>query len=286
MSNVDGARYDAIVVGLGAMGSAALYQLSRRGKRVLGLEAFAPEHQLGSWHGESRVIRMAYFEHPNYVPLLRRAYELWRELERDSGEDLLTETGGLMIGTPDSELVSGSLASARQHGLEHELLPADEVQRRYPALHLQADEVALWEPRAGFLRPERCVATFVRAAHAAGAETRYSEPVRAWQAGAQGVEIQTDLGHYVADQVVVACGARISSLLGDDIPPITAERIPLFWMQSSDPDLFAQGRLPVYLWEVAAGEHFYGFPHIEWPGVKVARHHSGEVCDPDRVERG
>ncbi|HTD78162.1 MAG TPA: FAD-dependent oxidoreductase, partial [Chloroflexota bacterium] len=104
------------------MGSAALYQLGRRGKRVLGLEAFAPGHQLGSWHGESRVIRMAYFEHPNYVPLLRRAYELWRELERDSGEDLLSETGGLMIGTPDSELVSGSLASARQHGLEHELL--------------------------------------------------------------------------------------------------------------------------------------------------------------------
>jgi sarcosine oxidase len=285
MGNVDGARYDAIVVGLGAMGSAVLYQLSRRGKRVLGLEAFASEHQLGSWHGESRVIRMAYFEHPNYVPLLRRAYELWRELERDSGEDLLTEAGGLMIGTPDSELVSGSLASARQHGLEHELLAADEVQLRYPGLHLQADEVALWEPRAGFLRPERCVATFVRAAHAAGAETRYGEPVRSWQAGAQGVEIQTDLGRYAADQVVIACGARISSLLGDDIPPITAERIPLFWMQPSEPDLFAPGRLPIYLWEVAAGEHFYGFPHIEWPGVKVARHHSGEVCDPDRVER-
>ncbi len=224
------AAYDAIVVGLGAMGSAALYQLSRRGKRVLGLEAFGPGHQLGSWHGESRVIRMAYFEHPNYVPLLRRAYE-------------------------------------------------------YPALHLQADEVALWEPRAGFLRPERCVASFVRMAQAAGAEARYSEPVRSWHAVAQGVEFETDSGRYVADQVVMACGARMSGLLGDAIPPIAAERIPLFWMQPSEPYLFELGSMPIYLWETAAGEHFYGFPHIEWPGVKVARHHSGEFCDADRVER-
>jgi sarcosine oxidase len=285
MGGVSRAVYDAVVVGLGAMGSAALYQLSRRGKRVLGLEAFAPGHQLGSWHGESRVIRMAYYEHPNYVPLLRRAYELWREVEQDSGEDLLTVTGGLMIGTPESELVDGSLRSAQQHGLEYEMLPAHEVQRRYPAFHLQADEVALWEPRAGFLRPERCVASFVRGAQAAGADAHYGEPVRAWQVAATGVEIQTSSGAYLADQVVFACGARMSGVLRDTIPPITAERIPLFWMQPTEPDLFARPRLPIYLWEVGAGDHFYGFPHVEWPGVKVARHHSGEYCDPDRVER-
>ena len=285
MGGVSRAVYDAIVVGLGAMGSAALYQLSRRGKRVLGLEAFAPGHQLGSWHGESRVIRMAYYEHPNYVPLLRRAYELWREVEQDSGEDLLTVTGGLMIGTPESELVDGSLRSAQQHGLEYEMLSAHEVQRRYPAFHLQADEVALWEPRAGFLRPERCVASFVRGAQAAGADAHYGEPVGAWQVGATGVEIQTSSGAYLADQVVFACGARMSGVLRDTIPPITAERIPLFWMQPTEPDLFARPRLPIYLWEVGAGDHFYGFPHVEWPGVKVARHHSGEYCDPDRVER-
>jgi sarcosine oxidase len=285
MDRVSRAAYEAIVVGLGAMGSAALYQLSRRGKRVLGLEAFAPGHQLGSWHGESRVIRMAYYEHPKYVPLLRRAYELWREVERDSGENLLTITGGLMIGTPESELVEGSQTSARQHGLDYEMLSAQDVQRRYPALHLQPGEVALWEPRAGFLRPERCVASFVRGARAAGADVRYGEPVRAWQAATTGVEIQTESGAYVAEQVVFACGARMSGVLGDAIPPITAERIPLFWMQPSEPDLFAQSRLPIYLWEVGTGDHFYGFPHVEWPGVKVARHHSGEYCDPDSVER-
>src|SRR5712691_6758806 len=135
------------------MGSAALYQLSRRGKRVLGLEAFGPGHQLGSWHGESRVIRMAYFEQPNYVPLLRRAYELWSELERESGAELLHITGGLMIGVPETELVSGARASADEHGLEYELLNATELRRRYPAFTPADDEMALWEPHAGFLRP-------------------------------------------------------------------------------------------------------------------------------------
>ena len=285
MGLVAGARYDAIVVGLGAMGSAALYHLSRRGKRVLGLEAFAPGHQLGSSHGESRVIRMAYYEHPDYVPLLRRAYELWSELERDSGEDLLTLTGGLMIGASDSELVTGSLASARLHGLEHQVLSAEEVQQRHPALHLSPTEVAVWEPRAGFLRPERCIATFIRLAQAAGADARYAEPIRTWRAADTGVEVRTDSGRYAADQVVFACGARMSSVLGDAIPPITAERIPLFWMQPTEPAMFAPPNLPIYLWEIGQGEHFYGFPHIEWAGVKVARHHSGEFCDPDTVER-
>ena len=280
-----GARYDAIVVGLGAMGSAALYQLSRRGKRVLGLEAFAPGHQLGSWHGESRVIRLAYYEHPDYVPLLRRAYELWSQLERDSGEDLLTLTGGLMIGASDSELVTGSLESARRHGLEHQVLSAGEVRQRYPALRLRPEEVAVWEPRAGFLRPERCVATFIRQARAAGADARHGEHVRTWHAAGSRVEVRTDSGRYAADQVVFACGARMSGVLGDAIPPITAERIPLFWMQPTEPDLFSPRTLPIYLWEIGRGEHFYGFPHIEWAGVKVARHHSGEVCDPDTVER-
>src|SRR5215471_5317563 len=138
--------WDVIVVGLGAMGSSACYELGRRGQRVLGLEAFEPGHRLGSSHGESRVIRLAYYEHPNYVPLLRRAYTLWSELERESGETLMTLTGGLMIGTPESELVSGARASAIQHGLEYEMLSPNEVRERYPAFHPGEDEIALWEP--------------------------------------------------------------------------------------------------------------------------------------------
>jgi len=259
------------------MGSSALYHLSRRGQRVLGLEAFQPGHRLGSYHGESRVIRLAYHEHPNYVPLLRRAYALWDDVQHESGEDLLRITGGLLIGRPDGELVSGARASADQHGLDFELLEAQEVHLRFPALHLAEDEIALYEPRVGFLRPERCIETFVRLA---GAETHYGEAVRSWRAHAGGVEVSTDAHQYEAEHVVFTCGARISSVLGACMPPVKAERAVLFWIEPADPEAFALGRMPVYL-----SEDFYGFPHVEWPGVKVARHHTGDFCDPDTVDR-
>jgi sarcosine oxidase len=277
--------FDVIVVGLGAMGSAAAYHLARRGRRVLGIEAFGPGHQLGSSHGESRIIRLAYFEHPDYVPLLRRAYALWAELERESNLSLLTLSGGLMIGQPDSGVVAGALASAQQHGLEHAVLEAAEVRRRYPALNLADDEVALWEPRAGYLRPEHCIDAHRHLAEQRGAELHYDEPVRAWDASSAGVEIHTAARTYTAEHAVFTCGARMSSVLGDAIPPIRAERIPLFWLQPTEPELFEPGRLPIYLWEIGPGAHVYGFPHVEWPGVKVARHHSGDYCDPDAVDR-
>ncbi len=277
--------FDVIVVGLGAMGSAALYHLATRGLHVLGLEAFTPGHQLGSWHGESRIIRLAYYEHPDYVPLLRRAYELWNTLERDSGSSLLTLSGGLMIGTPDSSVVSGALASAQRHGLEHAVLSAAEVRERFPALRLTDDEVALWEPRAGYLRPERCVEAHLRLAVAAGAELRYETPVGTWHATDAGIQLETGAQALSAAQVVFTCGARMSTVLGDSIPPIRAERIPVFWLRPDTPQLFEAGRLPIYLWEIGPGAHVYGFPHVEWPGVKVARHHSGDFCDPDTVDR-
>jgi sarcosine oxidase len=273
------ATWDAIVVGLGAMGSSALYQLSRRGLRVLGIEAFAPGHRLGSSHGESRVIRLAYHEHPSYVPLLQRAYELWSELEAESGEQLLTITGGLMIGPPESELVGGALQSARLHGLEHTLLTPDEVRHRYPAFCLADDEIALLEPRSGFLRPERCISTFLDLARRNGAEVRYEQPVRAWSAA----EVRTDIDSYRAEHLVFACGARMSKVLGERIPTVTAERAVLFWIQPAQPELFRDS--PIYLWETRQGQVFYGFPHVDLPGAKVAMHHSGEFCDPDVVDR-
>ncbi|MBV9326387.1 MAG: N-methyl-L-tryptophan oxidase [Chloroflexi bacterium] len=277
--------FDAIVVGLGAMGSAAAYHLARRGRRVLGIEAFGAGHQLGSSHGETRIIRLAYYEHPDYVPLLWRAYELWAELEQAAKVSLLTLSGGLMIGKPDSAVVAGALASAQQHGLEHALLPSAEVRQRYPALCLAEDDVALWEPRAGYLRPEQCIDAHLRLAVDAGAEVRYEEPVRGWDASASGVEVRTSVGGYTAEHLVFTCGARMTSVLGNAIPPIRAERIPLFWLQPNAPELFAPDQLPIYLWEVEPGAHVYGFPHVEWPGVKVARHHSGDYCDPDHVDR-
>lgn len=263
------------------MGSSALYQLSCRGLRVLGLEAFEPGHRLGSSSGESRVIRLAYHEHPSYVPLLHRAYALWSELEAESGQSLMTITGGLMIGPPSSELVSGALASAELHGLAHEVLSPDEAPRRFPVFHLEEDEVALWEPRSGFLRPERCIETFVSLARGHGAEVRYSEPVQSWRADGAGVEVRTASQIYRAGQVVFACGARMTRVMGDAIPRVTAERCPLFWVEPTRP----VGSMPIYLWETADRQVFYGFPHVDWPGMKVAMHHSGGFVDPDAVER-
>jgi len=181
-----------------------------------------------------------------------------------------------MIGARESELVTGSRASVEMHGLAHEMLSADEVRYRYPALQPADEEVALWEPQAGYLRPERCLDAFVRLAQA---ETHYREPVRRWSDH----QVETDAGHYLADTVVFTCGARHSRLLGHSTPPVTPERIPLFWLQPSAPELFEH--LPVYLWETDGPDFFYGFPHVEWPGVKVARHHSRDVCDPDTVDR-
>jgi sarcosine oxidase len=278
-------EYDTIVVGLGAMGSAALYQLARRGQRVLGVEAFGPGHRLGSSHGESRVIRLAYYEHPDYVPLLHRAYALWEELERVSGEQLLRITGGLMIGTPASQLVSGAHASAVRHGLDFSLLDAADVRRRYPALSLAPDEVALFEPRAGILSPEKCIAAHMRLARAAGADAHYNEPLDSWSASNNQIDIQTTSNRYSARHVIFACGAYTSDVLRDKRVEVRAERIPLFWLQPSEPEHFELGRLPVYLWQQPNGDHFYGFPHLEWPGVKVARHHSHDMCDPATVDR-
>jgi sarcosine oxidase len=278
---------DTIVVGLGAMGSAAAYQLSSRGQRILGLEAFDRGHQQGSSHGESRIIRLAYYEHPDYVPLLRRAYELWHALEAESGEHLLRMTGGLMIGPPDGALVGGAATSARLHGLEHEMLDAADVRRRYPALQVDASEVALWEPQAGILSPERCIGTHLRLAEQHGATLHFQEPLRSWTASGDSVTVVTDRGSYEAEHVVFACGAWIARVLPDLQLPVQAERIPLFWMQpAAHPEWFSLDALPIYLWELeAGGAHFYGFPHLEWQGVKVARHHSGEACDPDAVDR-
>lgn len=263
------------------MGSSALYQLSRRGQRVLGLEAFERGHTLGSSHGESRIIRLAYYEHPNYVPLLRRAYELWSDAERESGKQLLRITGGLMIGPPEGELVSGARASAVQHCLQYEMLGSAELRRRFPAFAPAEHEVALYEPTGGYLRPERCIDAFLDLASQSGAQMRHVEPVRAWVASDAGVAVTTERGRYLADQLVVTCGARITNVLGRSVPPVRAERSPLFWIEPTTPELFAPERCPIYIWD----SFFYGFPHVEWQGVKVARHHSGDLCDPDNVDR-
>jgi sarcosine oxidase len=278
--------FDAMVVGLGAMGSAAAYQLARRGCRVLGLDAFALGHTFGSSHGESRIIRLAYFEHPDYVPLLRRAYALWEALQEAAGAELLRITGGLFVGRPDGSVVAGSLRSARRHELPHEVLDAAEIRRRYPALRPDPADVALYEGRAGTLFPERCIQASLRLARAAGAELRHGEPVRRWRAASGSVEVQTDAGRYRAQRIVFTAGAWLGKLLSALRLPLQPERNTVFWLHPREsPELFEPPRFPVFIWDTGAMGAFYGLPHLERPGVKVARHHSGEACDPDTVNR-
>jgi sarcosine oxidase len=265
-------RYDVIVVGLGGMGSAAAAHTATRGRRVLGLEQFQPAHAQGSSHGRSRVIRLAYFEHPAYVPLLRRAYELWRRLEQITGRRLLQTTGGLMIGAPDSEVVSGSLRSAREHGLAHELLEAAEIRRRFPPFTPSAGTVALHEHEAGVVLPEEAIRAHLDVAADHGAHLHFDERVDTWQVQASGtIAVTTTRGSYECGRLVLAPGAWASDLFKLDGLPLEVEPQVLYWLDpAGGPEPYAPDRFPIYIWDLGGGVQFYGFPADEDRRVKVA----------------
>lgn len=280
-------RFDVIVLGLGGMGSAALARLARRGLRVLGLEQFSPAHLLGSSHGQSRIIRQAYYEDPAYVPLILRAYELWAELEQQSGRALFLRTGGLMVGYAESELIAGSTRSARQYGLAHEVLGAAEIRRRFPVMRPREDEVGLYEPNAGILFPEECILAHLQAATGAGAEARFGVRVEAWQATpGGGVRVRTGAGELEAGRLVIAAGAWFSAVAPELRLPLQVERNVLHWYDArANAELFAPGRFPVYLVERRGLPTFYGFPDLPGQGIKVAVHHSGEATTPAGINR-
>ena len=282
--------YDVIVVGLGGMGSAAAYHLARRGQRVLGLERFTPAHDRGSSHGRSRVIRQAYFEDPAYVPLVLRAYELWREAEQATGRDLLLITGALMIGTPDSEVVAGSLRSAREWGLDHELLDAGDLRKRYPVFAPPDDTVALYEAEAGVLRPEDAVAAHLRLAAEAGAALRFEEPILGWDADSSGdgVTVTTGQGVERAGRLVVCPGAWAPELLAGLGVPLVVERQLQFWFQpSGEQEAFLPGRYPVWVWDGGGDGQPYSLPAIDGleGGVKAAWFRHGKPCTADTLDR-
>ncbi|MGN6673234.1 MAG: N-methyl-L-tryptophan oxidase [Thermomicrobiales bacterium] len=276
--------YDTIVLGLGAMGSATAYHLARRGTRVLGLDAYPRGHTQGSSHGRSRIIREAYFEAPEYVPLVQRAYHLWRELEAESGQALLTLTGGLNLGAPDSELVTGALASARQHQLPYEYLTAADVTARFPGFRPPEGAVAVYEPNAGILAPEACVGAHLDLAMRHGAVLQFNEPVRHWSADGAGVRVDTAQGTYQAARLVIAAGPWSAAVLAGLGLPLTVQRIVNVHFAPAEPDRFAPGRCPIYILSVPEGE-YYGFPALPGQGVKFGRHDTGEVCTPATIRR-
>ena|ERR1041384_2928481 len=277
--------YDVIVVGLGAMGSAATYHLAKDGKRVLGLDRFQPPHSFGSSHGLTRIIREAYFEHSLYVPLVKRAYQLWADLECKSGRQLLLQTGGLMIGPPEGVLVSGAKRSAQEHGLVHENLSATELRQRFPAFQPADEMVAVWEPRAGILFPELAIQTHLEFAAEHGAVLEFNETVLRWEPDGDRVHVLTAGKDYRADRLLLSAGPWMNPLLPDLNLPLSVERQVLCWFEPRlHPEQFEPQRCPIYLWEYERERFFYGFPDLG-DGVKVAVHHQGQATEPDVVNR-
>jgi sarcosine oxidase len=277
--------FDVAVVGLGAMGSAALFHLARRGVKAVGIEQFAPGHDRGSSHGESRAIRLSYFEHPSYVPLVRSAFENWRQLERLTGETVLTTTGIIEAGKPGSRLVAGSLEACRLHGLVHEMLDPAEVARRFPAIQLPPDYSAMWQPQAGYLRPELANALHLRLAQETGAEVLTSTKVIAIEPAGEGVRVVLADRMIKAGAVVVAAGPWIAELVPDLKPHLALNRMVLCWYEPKQPELFALGRLPVFAIE-GEDDLVYGFPDFAGTGFKCASHYSsGSLPDADAARQ-
>jgi sarcosine oxidase len=280
------ASYDAIVLGTGGVGSAALWELARRGLRVLGIDRFAPPHDHGSSHGQTRIIRQAYFEHADYVPLLLESYRLWRELERRAGRELLRECGLLEVGPADGIVVPGVLAAARQHGLDVEQLSASQIAARWPAFRVPDELVGVYEPRAGYLHVEECVRAHLVAAQEAGAELRVGVEVLDWSADCEGVVVNTTAGRFTAARLVVTAGAWAGQLLESLGLYLHVRRQVVMWHATDDACAHVDAGFPCYLFELPAGI-FYGFPAIDDRGLKAAEHSGGRpIADPSHVDRG
>lgn len=280
---------DVIVVGLGAMGSAALYQLSRRGVRVTGIDRFAPPHDLGSSHGESRITRQAIGEGDEYVPFALRSHDIWRELEAETGRSLLFPVGGLILGRAGAaihghaDFAGRTIGAAKRFGIEHEVLAPAEVTRRFPQFRLTGDETCYYEPGAGYLRPEECIAAQLDRARALGASTRTGEVVTRLTGDSTSVTVVTSAATYTAARVIVTTGAWAPGLLGGAFDQrLRVLPQTMFWFAPDDDKSFAVGRFPIFIWHYGSGadDHFYGFP-VVGDGVKVATEQFARTVDPD-----
>ncbi len=284
------ATFDVIVAGLGAMGSAAAHQLAARGQRVLGLEQYTEAHDRGSSHGGSRIIRMTLYKERGYVRLLHRAFELWRQLERHSGEPLLTITGGLAMGRPDHSVIEGGLRSAEEFGIAHEQLDPGEIRRRFPPFAPTPDMVGVYEPGAGFLHPEAAVRASLGQAARHGADLRFNEPVLRWEALPSGdrVRVVTPAGVYEAARLVLTPGAWALGAAARLELPFAIARVVMFWFDPvGGTTPFLPDRFPIHVCIPHGGERFYGFPAHDGPrgGAKVAFSLVMSPCTPETIDR-
>ena len=284
------ASYDAIVIGVGGMGSAAVYHLARRGWSVLGLEQYGIPNDLGSSHGHSRMIRYTLQEHPSYVPLVRRAYELWHELEDAAGETLIVTTGSVRAGPANGPFFKGAKEACDVHGIPYEILTSDEVNSRFPGYRFPEEISSVYQADGGFLLPEQCIVDHVQAAKEAGAEVHEQESVIDWQPDGEGVRVRTSQDTYTAGRLVVTAGAWAAKLAPQVAGYAKPERQVLGWFQPERPELFRPEAFPVFgIWTEEG--RYYGFPAYEEsgrgvPGFKIGRaHHLRQQVDPDEMDR-
>lgn len=284
---------DVVVIGLGVMGTATAMTLARRGQRVVGIEQFSIGHDQGSSHGDTRIIRLGYFEHPSYVPLLRSAYRLWRELETETGQQLLRITGIAEVGPPDSEIIKGTLRASQEHDLPHTVLNSRQAMQRLPAFVLPQDYVAVLQPDGGYLFAERAVFAFAKLAKDAGADLRTGEAVINIVPHADGVTIKTHNGSIEAGAVVITPGAWFHSLLDQFLPAfrqsLKVQRQVLAWFEPIEPGPFTSEKFPVFILASEYGNH-YGVPTHDIPPhrglLKVAKHnYEGPHIAPDGYDR-
>ena len=267
--------YDCIVLGCGAIGSAALYYAARKGWRVLGLEQFRPGHDRGSSHGQTRIIRQAYFEHPDYVPLALESYRRFAEIEQASNESLFFETGLLQVGHPDGLVIQGVQRAAKQHSLDITELSNADLAAKYPQFQCRASDVGLFEKVAGFLRVEKCVETFARLATESGAELICGTRVQSWQDSQVGFTVTTDSDSFHTRRLIVTAGAWTSTFLPAEWSRLRIVAKHQHWFDVQDDRLNLDANCPVFFFETDAG-YFYGFPKIDERGCKLAEHSGGQ----------
>lgn len=288
---------EVVVIGLGAMGAATLHALARRGVQAIGIDRFHPPHDRGSSHGESRISRLAVGEGAAYAPLVRRSHEIWRALEAESGESLLLQTGGLIIGPGQGvamhhgqpDFVRRTIAVAEQHGIAHDVLDAAGIAARFPQFALRGDEIGCHEPGAGLAFPERCIAVQLRLAAQHGARLQLGTRVLSVRGDAAGVSVETDGGTVHAARAVLTAGPWLPELAGGRMASLTAVyRQTLHWFQADDPDAYTPGRFPVFIWMHGDDQedYFYGFPVLPGrTGVKVASERYARTVMPDSMDR-
>ena len=277
-------HYDVIVAGGGTMGTAAAWELARRGVRAHVLEQFEHVHPYGAHSGDTRIIRHAYAEGADYVPLVMRADELWTELESATRDRILHRVGAIELSAPGFDRVTAAQASAAEHSVSFELLPIAEVRRRFPRIAVDDDWRAGFEPGGGFLDVEPALRGMAKAARAGGVDIREHSPVASWSVEDGVAHVRTGDEIFTADRLIIAGGAWTHRLLAELALPITIVRKTLFWLEVHNPADFAPERMPVYIAEFP-GANFYGFPGWGRPGIKVALHNGGLETDPDRVDR-